>query len=83
VYEREETDFDLVNDSSSSPRGLRGGKWQDYSGALLSSVRDSSFPAGDDFDIGFRVASIPEPSTLLLLAAALPLAIWRRRGFSS
>ena len=35
VYEWEETDFDLVNDSSSSARGVRGGGWGNSSSRLL------------------------------------------------
>ena len=34
VYEWEETDFDLVNDSSSSARGYRGGDWNVISNFL-------------------------------------------------
>jgi formylglycine-generating enzyme len=69
IYEWEETDFDLVNDSSSSARGIRGGFWGEFSSLNLSS---SSRLGGNLTDVlnivGFRVASIaiPEPSTLLL-----------------
>ena len=37
--EWEETDFDLVNDSSSSARGVRGGGWLSVSSGLSSSIR--------------------------------------------
>ena len=79
VYEWEETALDLVNDSSSSVRGRRGGGWSSFSEFLSSSVRTSNGPTGDDFDRGFRVASIPEPSTLLLAALAGTAPLWRRR----
>ncbi len=81
VYEREETDFDLVNDSSSSRHGIRGSSWRNRSLDLLSSYRFGSSPT-DEFGInGFRVASIPEPTTSALALAALCLAMSRRRSF--
>ena len=71
VFEWEETDFDLVNDSSSSARGRRGGEWGGSFGFLSSSNRGSGSPAGVSSVIGFRVASIPEPSTLAMAAIAI------------
>ena len=82
VYEWEETEFDLVNNSSSSARGVRGGNWFGFSDDLLSSFRNSVRPMGELYFIGFRVASIPEPSTLVLLGmgivGALGLLLRRR-----
>ncbi len=69
VWEWEETEFDLVNNSISSARGIRGGNWDSNFDSLSSSSRFNIFPAfGFDF-IGLRVASIaiPEPSTLAIL----------------
>jgi formylglycine-generating enzyme required for sulfatase activity len=79
AWEWEETDLDLVNNSSSSARGVRGGVWNDYSGFLLSSNRFSYSPSNGFGGIGFRVASIPEPSTLLLGAMATVGLLMRRR----
>jgi hypothetical protein len=72
VYEWEETDFDLVNGPilTSTARGARGGRWNNPSSELSSSNRSDQFPFDESQDVGFRVASIPEPSTLLLAAAA-------------
>jgi formylglycine-generating enzyme required for sulfatase activity len=79
VYEWEETEFDLVNNSGSSARGDRGGFWLS-SVNLSSSVRFGDVPSFEvRNNIGFRVASIPEPGTVLL--AALGVAgtlMWRR-----
>lgn len=81
VYEWEETDFDLVNDASSSARGLRGGFWDsiDFSSSYRSSINP---PFGRNSFTGFRVASnaVPEPSALLLLCFASLAALWRRRA---
>jgi hypothetical protein len=66
----------LINVINGSVRGLRGGSWYNFSGLdsyyLQSSFRDYFiYPTGENigigFSIGFRVATVPEPSTLLLL----------------
>lgn len=81
AYEWEETDSDLVNGPtlSSSARGRRGGCWCESSSFLLAANRFVGSPAGGIDIIGFRVASIPEPSTLLLLCFGSLAALWRRR----
>jgi hypothetical protein len=70
VWEREETEFDLLNDAPESVRGLRGFYWglsiTDLD--LSSSFRNVSLPGREATNSGFRIASIPEPSSLLLLA---------------
>lgn len=80
VGELEETDFDLVNGPiTSSPRVIRGGSWVNNSGLLLSSFRSLDSPLAGSSIIGFRVASIPEPSTLPLgIMASVGLLLWRR-----
>ncbi len=73
VWEWEETEFDLVNDSSSSARGLRGGNWIFGSESLRSSLRSSSNPRDEGNSFGFRVAStaVPEPTSLSIAALGL------------
>jgi len=79
VWEWEETDFDLVNDSISSDRGRRGGNWGNSASFLSASRRSGSFPAFNGNFIGFRVASVPEPSSLLLgVLGAVGLLLWRK-----
>lgn len=56
VWEWEETEFDLTNDSGSSARGLRGGNWGGNSGGLSASLRFSFIPRLESSGIGFRVA---------------------------
>lgn len=63
VFEWEETDFDLVNDSTSSNRATRGGNWSSHSGDLTSSLRGGGgLPTIGIFTIGFRVASLAQAS---------------------
>ncbi len=74
VFEWEESSLDLANSSGSSPRGIRGGNWSNFSSYLSSSSRNLISSNEIDFHVGFRVASlssspaaaVPEPGTLLL-----------------
>jgi formylglycine-generating enzyme required for sulfatase activity len=49
-----------------SSRGLRGGSWGSFEGILRSSARGNFGPMFDYNSVGFRVASVPEPSALVL-----------------
>ncbi|MFM6171544.1 MAG: SUMF1/EgtB/PvdO family nonheme iron enzyme [Sphaerospermopsis kisseleviana] len=81
VYEWSESAFGGTNNSPSEGRAIRGGGWGFTEFGLRSSARDSSVPAFVLFDIGFRVASVPEPSTYALLLMTGAGALWwaRRR----
>lgn len=80
VLEWQETQEDLVNDSGSSRRFLRGGFWGDGSvGNLSASSRSFLSPTNGFNTMGFRVASVPEPSTLLLGALGAIGVLLRRR----
>lgn len=63
-----------------SLRGLRGGGWDASSTHQQASFRDNFDPTGELFSFGFRVATVPEPSTYVLGATALfGLMAFRRR----
>jgi hypothetical protein len=52
-------------------------------GILASSTRSSGNPTFETTSIGFRVASVPEPSTYaLLLLGAGAAYLWKRRKSS-
>ncbi|MCX6877914.1 MAG: SUMF1/EgtB/PvdO family nonheme iron enzyme [Verrucomicrobia bacterium] len=79
-----ETEFDGVNNSAGSSRGVRGGSYVYDTKMLDSSYRSFRVPTGQAIPVGFRVASltaVPEPtsmlSTLALVSSGLLL---RRRG---
>ncbi len=70
----------LINGSF---RGLRGGPFDFGSDRLASSFRSFSIPTTEYDFIGFRVATVPEPSTAVLAIlglAAVLLFRTRRRG---
>ena len=61
---------------SGSSRGLRGGSWY-----LLQSSGFGSYvdPTDEDNIVGFRVATVPEPSTYALLLMTVAGALWMTR----
>jgi formylglycine-generating enzyme required for sulfatase activity len=82
VWEWMETAYDGTNNTAGENRELRGGSWYDYgfvSVLLGASVRNSVDPSGVYGDFGFRVASVPEPSTGLLVVLGLSGLLLKRR----
>jgi hypothetical protein len=79
VWEWMETADDGINNSSSEIRGIRGDQWNGPEEFLRSSFRGNFSPAFSYFTIGFRVASVPEPSAAMLMISAGMLALAGRR----
>jgi formylglycine-generating enzyme len=80
VYEWAESAYDGINNSSSEDREIRGGAWNFPEGYLRSSDRYVSFaPSSSANNVGFRVASVPEPTSTVLMISAGLLALARRR----
>ena len=79
VREWNESAYDGINNSSSENRAWRGGAWFYAADSLRSSIRFDLSPAASYNEIGFRVASVPEPSSTVLMISAGLLAIARRR----
>lgn len=69
---------EAVIDSSS--RGIRGNSYNGFSNGLRAAARPSQPPWGESGLVGFRVASVPEPSAALLVTAAAIILLmqWRR-----
>ena len=80
VYEWNESAFDGANSSASEPRTIRGGYWvEPHQDSLRSLDRQLDGPSWGDFRIGFRVASVPEPSTYALLLMTGAGVLWMTR----
>lgn len=68
-----------LNAESGSSRGLRGGSWLSIESDLSSSSRTVITPEYEHQAVGFRVASIPEPSTMVLTMLFSAGLLCRRR----
>jgi formylglycine-generating enzyme required for sulfatase activity len=79
VFEWNESAFDGSNSLSSEDRVFRGGDWNSAENNLRSSGRNPLDPANYVSSIGFRVASVPEPSAAMLLLMAGGACLLRRR----
>ncbi len=80
VWEWNETAYDGINNTAGESRELRGGSWNDVGSDVLdASFRDSGSPYVELSNSGFRVASVPEPSTGLLVLLGLSGLLLRRR----
>lgn len=64
---------------SSSSRGLRGGSWSFNTNLSAASSRSNINPASENNNVGFRVASVPEPSSLLCVGLVLlAVGTWKK-----
>jgi sulfatase modifying factor 1 len=68
---------------SGSSRGLRGGSLSNDEFYLRASYRDNSGPMDESDLVGFRVASVPEPTSMVLSMLAGGMMLIRRRRYSS
>ena len=63
-----------------SSRVVRGGSWDDTWYEMQAVPGGYAAPTGENARIGFRVATVPEPSSFVLAALGLVgLVVWRRK----
>lgn len=84
VMEWNETAYTGINSLSSEQRAIRGGSYIADDFSMRASSRNYDLPTFEGGNLGFRVASVPEPSTylLVLLGAGALYALRRRQGRS-
>lgn len=80
VNEWEETALDLLSDQIGEQRSVRGRDWTmgtpDLIAISLSSAsRNRASPGAEPMNVGFRIVSVPDPATNLLLSVGLFWAI--------
>jgi formylglycine-generating enzyme required for sulfatase activity len=69
-----------LNGTAGSSRGLRGGGWNSDAFYVSSAGRYSVDPSVEYADVGFRLASpvaVPEPSTWVMGAVGIACAGWQ------
>jgi len=59
---------------------LRGGSWANDSDSLRSDNRYDNVPVLEDINVGFRLASIPEPASIMLVAMFGAATLMRRKA---
>jgi sulfatase modifying factor 1 len=59
-------------------RGMRGGSWNSTSAHLAASSRFKRSPTQIGNNIGFRIASVPEPNSILLAGFAILISLPKR-----
>ena len=79
VQEWIETAYDGSNDTVGERQEMRGGDWFSFSSDLDASGRTFAIPSHYFLSYGFRVAMVPEPSSLSLLALGGVVVALRRR----
>ena len=79
VLEWEESAFDGINSTMGEIRVLRGGHVLSDALPLLCAYRTSLPPNEGGSAVGMRVASVPEPTSTVLILSASWLALARRR----
>jgi len=79
AWEWQETAFDGINNTVTEDRSARGAGWNNNSLRLGSALSTASNPTSETFNYGFRVASVPEPSTELLVVIGLSGLLLKRR----
>ena len=80
VQEWNETAYDGSNNTAGENREVRGGDFANGSVVLDSSFVEYYDPTDESFgEFGFRVASVPEPSTGLLVLLGLSGLLLKRR----
>jgi formylglycine-generating enzyme required for sulfatase activity len=83
VWEWNESGYTAPDDSATENRVFRGGAFNGNESDLRSSIRYNFYPTTENLSFGFRVAAIPEPSSIALIGLFGGLGLFIRRYFPS
>ena len=73
--------FQWTDSLAGQGRVNRGSSYEVPAPAMVASDRQGTFPSLTEYDIGFRVAAVPEPGTITLLVfGAVGLLFARRQS---
>ena len=64
---------------SSFTRNVRGGSWGSNAGFMAASNRDQGIPTTENSIAGFRVATVPEPTSMCLLVGLAGSLLLKKR----
>lgn len=81
VWEWNESAWDGTLDNMAESRVIRGGAFNSHENTLRSFFRYNSNPTFEDDSLGFRVAAIPEPSSIAMVGVVSGLGLFIRRKF--
>ena len=81
VWEWNESAFDGSTNNMAASRVLRGASFNSIEGELRSSARHDHNLSDEYNSLGFRVAAIPEPSSLAMVGVACGFGLFIRRRF--
>lgn len=80
AYEWAESSYSMTNANSTDGRTFRGYDWSNGNVSILASeARQSADPTWEYRGTGFRVASIPEPSSFMLIGFSVLGLLMRRK----
>ena len=81
VWEWNESALDGNLDNMAERRVYRGGAWYYIESSLRSSFRGAFYPDEEYKYLGFRVAAIPEPSSIAMIGLVSGFGVFVRRFF--
>lgn len=81
VWEWNESAWDGNLNRPDEFRVMRGGSFDNAENTLRSSTRGADWPTGGHGSVGFRVAAIPEPSSIAMIGLVSGSALFIRRRF--
>jgi formylglycine-generating enzyme len=78
-YDQGGNAYEWTDQIAGSALTVRGGSWGTFGDLMKSNMLQFIPPTVDSFDFGFRVASVPEPTSIVLTLLASGVMLIRRK----